>query len=83
MFVRRVCEKVFLTSPAALRHLHWMPSSGTFRSVGPAVGRGWPLFRRLSRSVHGDATGFEGGGSLLCWSAQMACERACGRARVL
>lgn len=43
---------------------------------GPDTGRGWPLFRRLSRSVQRDATGSEGVGGR-CWSAQMACVRAC------
>lgn len=40
-----------------------------WRSAGSGNGgRGWPLFRRLSRSVHGGTTGSErggGGGSLL------------------
>lgn len=50
-----------------------------YAQEGPAAGRGWPLFRRLSRSVHGHTTGSEGG---RCWSAQMACVRACVRAHV-
>lgn len=72
-----VCIKVFLNCSTALNlteaQLRHAPE-------GPAAGRGWPLFRRLSRSVHGDTTGSEGG---RCWSAQMACVRACVRARVL
>lgn len=73
-----VCvKKVFLTHPTALllveTQLRCAPE-------GPVAGRGWPLFRRLSRSVQGYTTGSEGG---RCWFAQMACVRACVRARVL
>lgn len=78
LFVQRVrttvrARKVFLTCPVALAlteaQLWYAPE-------GPAAGRGWPLFRRLSRGVHGDTTGSKGG---RCWSAQMACvyARAC------
>lgn len=42
---------------------------------GPAAGRGWPLFRRLSRSVHGDTTGSEGGSLLVCTDGVRACAR--------
>lgn len=45
-----------------------------YAQEGPAAGRGWPLFRRLSRSVHGHTTGSEGG---RWWSAQMARVHAC------
>ena len=81
-------QKVFLTCPTTPHHPH--PPQLLHAPEGPAVGCGWPLFRRLSRSVHRDATGSEGGW-VACmgwwgghgWSAQMACVHACMRARVL
>lgn len=49
--------------------------------LGPVTGRGWPLFRRLSRSVHGDTTGSKGGSLPLCTDGTVA--RISARARVV